>query len=61
MAKEKWVQGAFNPAHKGMLHRQLGIPEGERIPVGRLKAAAAKGGKVGKRAQLALTARSFKR
>jgi oligoendopeptidase F len=30
----------FNPGgHKGKLHREMGIPEGEKIPAGRLKSA----------------------
>lgn len=31
---------AFNPGgHKGKLHRELGIPEGQKIPAKRLQAA----------------------
>ena len=31
----------FNPGgHKGKLHRELGIPEGQKIPAARLAAAA---------------------
>jgi len=57
MAK-KWIAGAIkNP---GALHAQLGIPQGQKIPVGTLKAAAKKGGKEGKRAQLAMTLRKMK-
>lgn len=34
---------AFNPGgHKGKLHREMGIPEGQKIPSGRLNAAASK-------------------
>lgn len=55
----KWVGAAFGK-HPGALHRSLNIPEGDKIPVAKLRAAAAKGGKLGKRAQLAITARSFK-
>lgn len=34
----------FNPGgHRGKLHRELGIPEGEKIPKGRLSAAAHSG------------------
>ena len=40
---------------KGGLHRSLGIPEGEKIPVARIAAAAQKGGKIGKQARLAQT------
>lgn len=54
-----WMGKAFSPAHKGMLHAELGVPKGSKIPVSKLKTAAAKGGKLGKRAQLAMTARRF--
>lgn len=52
-AKENWIQGAIK--HKGALHRDLGVPQGQKIPVSKLKAAAKKGGKVGARARLAET------
>jgi hypothetical protein len=53
MAKKKWIQSAIkNP---GSLHRELGVPQGEKIPEGKLEAAAEKGGKEGKRARLAIT------
>ena len=53
MAKEKWIKGAIkNP---GALHKQLGIPQGKKIPKKKLRVAAKKGGKLGKRARLALT------
>lgn len=29
----------FNPAHKGELHRALKVPQGQKIPAGKLKAA----------------------
>ena len=57
MAQEKWI-GAMR-LKKGALHKQLGIPEGQKIPVKTLNAAAAKGGTEGKRARLALAFRSF--
>lgn len=32
---------AFNPGgQKGKLHHELGVPEGKKIPAGRLRAAA---------------------
>jgi len=49
----QWISKAIKS--KGSLHRQLGIPEGEKIPKKKLKAAAKKGGKLGKRANLAIT------
>ena len=26
-----WMAGAFNPAHRGRLHKELGIPQGQKI------------------------------
>ncbi len=46
---------------KGALHSDLGIPQGEKIPVGKLKTAAHVQGTLGKRARLALTFRSFQK
>jgi hypothetical protein len=56
MAK-KWIQGAIK--HPGAVHKQLGVPQGEKIPAGKLAAAAAKGGVLGKRARLAETLKGF--
>lgn len=50
---EKWIQKAIKKP--GALHKQLGVPEGEKIPAGKLAVAAKKGGKLGKRARLAQT------
>jgi hypothetical protein len=50
---EKWIQKAIKKP--GALHKQLGVPEGEKIPSGELKSAAKKGGKLGQRARLAMT------
>ena len=52
MAK-KWIQKAIK--HPGALHKELGVPEGKKIPAKKLDAAAKKGGKEGKRARLAET------
>ena len=57
----KWIQGAINPEHKGMLHRQMGVPEGQKIPAGKLAEAASKGGKLGQRARLAQTLKGLHR
>lgn len=57
---KKWLASAFDPSNKGKLHRALGVPAGEKIPLAKLESAAKKGGKLGKRAQLAITARGFK-
>lgn len=56
---KKWIQGM--KMKKGALHKQMGVPEGKKIPVSKLKVAAAKGGKLGKRARLALTFRGMKK
>ena len=58
MAEKKlWVQEAIK--HKGALHKELGVPEGKKIPAKRLNKAAEAGGKLGKRARLAKTLRGF--
>ena len=57
MAKN-WIAGAIkNP---GALHRDLGIPEGQKIPLALIKTAAKRKDKVGERARLALTLRGFR-
>lgn len=43
--------------HPGALHRQLGIPEGQRIPLRTLERAARAPGKLGERARFALNLR----
>lgn len=40
-SKHKWIQGL----KKGALHRQLNVPEGEKIPASKM--AAARAGKYG--------------
>jgi len=50
---KKWISGAIK--HPGALRKTLGAKKGKPIPAGKLRAAAAKGGKVGKRARLAIT------
>jgi hypothetical protein len=49
----KWIQEAIkNP---GALHRELGVPEGKKIPAKKLAKAAKAPGVLGKRARLAET------
>jgi len=55
--KRKWISGAIK--HPGALHAELGVPEGEKIPAGKLAHAAKAGGKLGKRARLAETLKKF--
>jgi len=56
--EEKWIQKAIEKP--GALHKQLGVPAGEKIPAATLKTAAEKGGKLGKRARLAMTLKKLK-
>jgi hypothetical protein len=56
MAK-KWIQKAIK--HPGALHKQMGVPEGQKIPAGKLAKAAQAGGTLGKRARLAETLKGF--
>jgi hypothetical protein len=52
MAK-KWIKKAIKKP--GQLHRDLGVPQGKKIPKSKIAAAAKKKGKVGQRARLAKT------
>jgi hypothetical protein len=58
MAKN-WIAGAIKKP--GALHADLGVPQGKKIPAGKLKAAAKKSGKVGQRARLAETLKGMKK
>jgi len=57
MAKN-WIAGAIKKP--GALRKELHVKKGKKIPAGKLKAAAKKGGKEGKRARLAETLKGFK-
>jgi len=48
-----WIQGAVKKP--GALRSSLGVKKGEKIPAGKLAAAAKKPGKLGQRARLAQT------
>lgn len=54
---DHWIQKAIT--HHGQLHRDLGVPQGQEIPVEKIRAAAKRKDKVGDRARLALTLRSM--
>lgn len=56
MAK-KWIAGAIKKP--GALHKELGVPEGKKIPIKKLKSAEKKPGKLGQRARLAETLKGF--
>ena len=50
---KKWISGAIK--HPGALHKEMGVPEGTKIPKAKLAKAAKARGKLGKRARLAET------
>lgn len=52
-AKGKWIQEAVKKP--GALRKQLGVPEGKKIPAKKLAKAAKAPGKLGQRARLAQT------
>jgi hypothetical protein len=56
---KKWIQKAIK--HPGALSKELGVPEEENIPAGKLKKAAKSKGKLGQRARLAMTLKGLKK
>ena len=58
MAK-KFIQSAIKKP--GQLHRDLGVPQGKKIPPGKIAAAASKGGKIGQRARFAQTLQKLRK
>lgn len=57
---KQWIQGAIK--HPGALHKQLGVPEGEKIPADKLaKAAHSDNPTLAKRARLAETLKGMSR
>ena len=57
--RHMWIKDAVK--HPGALHKQLGVPAGEKIPAKKLAKAAKAPGVLGKRARLAETLRGFKK
>ena len=58
--KKKWIKKAIG-SNKGALHRKLGVPEGEKIPAGKMaKAAHSDNPTIRKEVALAHTLGSFK-
>lgn len=45
----------------GQLHRDLGVPQGQKIPAAKMAAAVKEGGKVGQRARFAEELKGFKK
>lgn len=57
---EKWIAKATK--NKGALHRNLGVPDGKKIPVKKLaKAANSKSPKIRKEAALAKTLKKLRK
>ncbi len=57
---EKWIKGAIK--HPGKLHRELGVPQGEKIPAKKLaKAVKSKNPTIRKEANLAKTLKKMKK
>lgn len=56
---ENWIKGAIKKP--GALHKELGVPEGKKIPAKKLAKAAKAGGKEGQRARLAETLKGMKK
>lgn len=50
---KNWIANAIGK--RGALHKEMGVPEGEKIPAKKLAKAAKAGGKLGQRARLAET------
>ena len=58
---EKWIQNAVSK-HPGKLHRELGVPEGKKIPAKKLaKAEHSKNPTIRKEANLAKTLKKMKK
>ena len=59
---KKWIQEAIPKSHRGALHKELGVPEGKKIPEKKLiKAEHSKNPKLAKRARLAQTLKKMKK
>lgn len=55
----KWIQSAIKKP--GALRSSLGVKKGQKIPAGKLAAAAKKPGKMGQRARLAQTLKKMRK
>lgn len=55
-----WIKGAIK--HKGALHRELGVPEGQKIPAAKVAAAAKSSNPIlAQRARLAETLKGLRK
>lgn len=55
---DHFIAGAIK--RPGQLHRDLGVPQGQKIPPAKIQSAAQRGGKVGERARFAETLQKLK-
>lgn len=56
---KKFIQSAIK--RPGSLHTALGVPQGQKIPPGKIAAAAQKGGNLGQKARFAQTLAGLRR
>jgi len=56
---KRFIQSAIK--RPGSLHTALNVPQGERIPPGKIAAAAQKGGNLGQKARFAQTLAGIRR
>ena len=62
MSDKKWIQKAVPKSHRGMLKKELGVPEGKKIPAKKLaKAEHSKNPTIRKQANLAKTLKKMKK
>jgi hypothetical protein len=54
---KNFIKGAIK--HPGALHRELGVPQGQKIPAKKLAKAAGSGGILGRRARFAQELKGF--
>jgi hypothetical protein len=59
MPRKNWIKSAIKKP--GALHKEMGVPEGKKIPKAKLAKAAKSPGTLGKRARLAKTLKGFKK
>lgn len=62
MAAKKWIQKAIPKSHRGNLKRELGVPEGKKIPAKKMaKAAKSTNPRIRKQVNLAKTLRGLRK
>lgn len=62
MAEKKWIQKAIPKSHLGLLHKELKVPQGKKIPQSKLtKALHSTNPRERKQANLAKTLRGLRK